>query len=390
MKTLSVYLFLTVCIIVILLQAFHPLWSGHIIFDLFAFRDRALGNFVNNEYQPGALLFFNLLSPFAAQSLDVFKVALFTANIILIYISAIFIQKITRPENNIIFALLLLFIGPIILFRFEILVVTLVIVSIYFFKKENIIASAMFLALSIMVKVYPLIYLPYFLISLYRKGGIKSATHYLLVFIITSLTFLVFFMLLFRFNFNQLTYSLNYHVLKPVGVEGFWTSLVSLFQLISTGSPPTLEAKYLTWGISEQSLILPMWFFNNFWIFILLLSYLFYIRKKDYKFNPVFLLEITLVTVLFSKLSSPQYLIWFFALIPLINIEKFISNTRLCLVLIISLLVAFLTQYIYPLNYSEFLSFFSGSRNFFLFYIFVTKNLLLLISLYLLLTLKGE
>lgn len=391
-KIFLCYLFLTICILVILLQALHPAWYPHLITDLFVFKERAIGNFINNEYQPGALLFFKILSFFVSnQSLDAFTISLFKANILLIFLTALLIQKITRPINIIILGIIILFIGPILLFRFELLVVFLVIASFYFFKRNLLYISSVFLSLAVLVKVYPLIYLPFFLISLYKQGGIKKSINFISIFIAFSSIFLFFFMYLYNFNFIQLFDSLKYHSLKPVGLEGSWSAIISLIHLATTGTLPEIVAAYVTWGISSKDLILPMWFFNNFWLLILGLFHLAYIKRIVQKeMGEIFLIIITLSTILFSKLSSPQYLIWFIFLLPLINFKKYISNMKLALILIISLISAFLTQYIYPLNYSEFLSLFSKGGSILIFYFFIAKNLSLLIIFYLFLTLKDE
>lgn len=391
-KTFLCYLFLLACVLVILLQGLHPAWNNHLITDLFIFKERSIGNFTNNEYQPGALFFFSLLSPFATnQLLDTFKTAFLSINILLIFLIAFIIQRISKPENNIILSLIILFTGPILLFRFELLVIFLVLYSFYFFKKGISQLSSILLAVAITVKVYPIIYLPYLVISLYKQKRIKDSIRFLLLFIATAGTFILGFMYLYNFSPIQLADSLRYHLLKPLGAEGLWSSIISIIHILSTSSLPHLTGEYVTWGISRQDQILPMWFFDNFWILILALLYFFHLKQsKDKKFNEIFLLTITLATIIFSKLSSPQFLIWFVFLLPLVDFEKFIHNTRYSLILIISLITAFLTQYIYPLNYSEFLSFFSKSAPTYIFYIFILKNLLILIVFYLLVTLRDD
>lgn len=386
------YLFFLACVLVIILQGLHPTWNNHLVTDLFIFKERSVGNFTNNEYQPGALLFLSLLSPFAInQVFDVFKIAFFSINILLIFLIAFFVQRISKPENNIILGLIILFTGPILLFRFELLVIFLVISSFYYFKKDIFDISSILLALATTVKVYPIIYLPYLIINLYKQKGMKDSIRFFLSFIATSGILLLGFMYLYNFSSIQLIDSLRYHLYKPIGVEGFWSSVISIIHILSTGSLSSLTSEYLTWGISRHNQILPMWFFDNFWILILALLYFLYFRRNvDKKFNEIFVITITLATVTFSKLSSPQFLIWFVFLLPIVKLKKFIQNTRYSLILILSLVTAFLTQYIYPLNYSEFLSVFNKGTTTYLFYIFILKNLSLLVIFYMLLTLRNE
>lgn len=290
-KTFLCYLFLLVCVFVILLQGLHPSWNNHLITDLFTFKERSAGNFTNNEYQPGALFFFSLLSPFAVnQTLDTFKTVFFSINILLIFLTAFFIQRLSKPENNIILGLIILFTGPILLFRFELLVVFLVISSFYYFKKGIFNISSILLALATLVKIYPTIYLPYLMISLYKQKKIKDFISFLLFFMASLGIFLLSFMYLNSFSGNQLIDSLGYHILKPIGVEGFWSSIISIIHVLSTGSLPSLVGEYVTWGISRQDQILPMWFFDNFWILIIGLLYFFHFkRSSDKAFNEIFL-----------------------------------------------------------------------------------------------------
>ena len=305
-KTFLCYLFLTICVLIILLQGLHPVWSGHLITDLFIFKERSVGNFTNNEYQPGALFFFSLLSPFAInQTLDTYKVALFSANILLIFLTAFLIHKISKVQNNIILGLIILFTGPILLFRFDLLVVFLVISSFYFFKKGILYISSIPLALAITVKIYPIIYLPYFAFNLYKQNRVKELIKFFISFVFIFAGFLLLFTNLYNFSFIQLLESIKYHALKPIGVEGFWSALISIFHTFSTGSPPSLIAEYVTWGISHQDQLLPMWFFDNFWILVLILLYFFHFKKgSDKRFNEIFLITITLGTIIFSKLEG--------------------------------------------------------------------------------------
>ncbi len=50
------------------------------------------------------------------------------------------------------------------------------VLSIYFYKKENLKTSAVFLGLAVLTKLYPLIFLPYFVFDLYKKSLNKSLT----------------------------------------------------------------------------------------------------------------------------------------------------------------------------------------------------------------------
>lgn len=384
LKTFFCYFFLFLCISIVFYQGTQTMWKDHLITDFYTFRERAAGNFSGNEYQPGALVFFRLFVPFANQdSLEPFKNAVLFANIFIIFLIALLMQKLSKPESSIILGLAILFSGPILLFRFELLVIFFVIVSFYFLKKGNLIIASVFLALATMVKVYPIVYLPYFFLIAYRKiGAIKSFSRTFLIFLITTLMFLLVFMPIYNFDLNQLTNSLQFHTSKPVGAEGFWSVIISGLNILSNKSLPSLTSRNGTQGISDQSLILPLWLINNLWIFVLICVYIWYFAKKKMfnKFDSSFLLILTMIPVIFLKLSSPQYLLWFIILLPLINFYKFKNEVTFSFLLFASLITAYLNQIIYPLHYVEFLYLFKTGENFYLFYILIFKNIFLLLA----------
>lgn len=382
MKILFYYLFLSVCILVVLLEGLDPAWSGHLVTDFYVYQQRSLGNFANNEYPPLALIFFSLFVPFANQpTIDPFKIAMFSTNVILIFAISFFIQKLSRPENNIILGLVLLFSGPIFFYRFELLVIFLVIASLYFFRKGNYILSSILLALATMTKVYPIIYLPYYLLSINKNnGGLMKSLQVFTIYSITVFSVLFSFIAIYNFSPNQIISSLQYHNSKPVGAEGFWSSTITLLNILFNNSLPTLTNKNATWGISTQDLILPLWILDYFWILLLISLYLLYYFKKtsNDRLDNIYLLALTLVPVIFSKLSSPQYLLWYLMLLPIINFKDLKTNVISLIVIIGALVSAFLNQYIYPLNYNFFLTFFNTNSYSYLFYLLVYKYLFLL------------
>ncbi len=383
--------FLFLCIFTVLLLAIHPAWKQHLIFDIYTFQDRAsyfIHNFnlsgVNgNEYQPGAILYFILLSPtmLINPSFESFLTVFFVGNILLLLIMAFFIRNITEPKNLIIFGLLILFTGPILFYRFELLVILLTIISFYLWTKNKTYFSVIFLALASLVKVYPVIYLPYFLILIFHKKGFNSALKHGLVFVGFILIFTWIYLTSLQVSIDQLIYSLDYHSAKPIGVEGIWSGLITTWDLFKNGLPPSLVAGNKTWGINPAGFPVPIWLIDNYWIFIvgIIYVYLLFSKRLANKFMEVnILLTITLVT--FAKLTSPQYLMWYLFLLPLINFDKLLKSSHLSLAVLFSFAIAFLSQYIYPLNYTDFLQFFSGnSDNLYLFYINLVKNILLVV-----------
>lgn len=392
------YITLLICTATVLLQAIHPAWKNHLIFDIYTYFDRATYflNHLNlsgiaNEYHPGAVLFFIMLSPFLLinSSLDAFLWIFFSANILFIFLLAFIIEKITNYKNILVLSILILFTGPIIFYRFELLVVLLTVCCYYFFQKNRITLSLAFLALATLTKLYPLVYLPYFLITKFKEGGLKYFIKFIFIFFVFVIFFLMIYLFSLQINLTDFILSFKYHSDKPVGVEGLWASIISLFQIVTNGFPSPLVSGNKTWGVNIENFFLPAWVIENFWILALEIIFITVLSFRNQKKIIENLLIITLTLVIFSKLSAPQYLMWFLFLLPLINFEKFIKNAGYSFLLLISLLVAFLSQYIYPLNYDSFLSSYSGGQSF-LFYLNIFRNLLLIILLYILIQINKD
>ena len=387
------YLILFICATVVLLQAIHPAWKDHLVFDVYTYFERST-YFINhlnlsniaNEYHPGAITFFILLSPFLLinSSVEAFLNIILSTNFILIFLIAYMIERLTASKNILIFSLLILFTGPIIFYRFELLVVCLTMASYYFFKKNLALVSIIFLGLAILTKLYPIIYLPYFLFIRFKERGLKEFVKLSLVFCTFIISFLLAYLSLLQIGLTEFIYSLNYHSAKPVGVEGVWASIISLFSIITAGSPPTLVAGNRTWGVSTENFFLPLWIIDNFWILAIEIVYLLILSFKKSSKLLESILIITLTVLIFSKLSAPQYLIWFLFLLPLISFEKYLNNIRYTFLLLMSFCVAFLSQYIYPLNYDNFLQFFNNGSNSYLFYLNVFRNICLIFIFYIL------
>ena len=136
-------------------------------------------------------------------------------------------------------------------------------------------------------------------------------------------------------------------------------------------------------GITPKATIGPLPFYNSFWIFALGFFYLwltFKLRPTS-QFDiriPIVILLLFLVT---SKILTPQYILWFALLVPLIKPSESRKNSLINLFLL--LLTLFLSQYIYPLQYNGLLGiFYATGKMAFLFWILALRNLLLVILLF--------
>lgn len=388
--------FLTVVVFtIIFLQATIPLWRNHLIVDIWFYFERAkhffnhqtLSNLTNNEYLLGALFYFFIPSPIFSlnKSLNAYTWAFFLLSFIFLLAHIFVYRKISGYSSILIFLLILLFTGPILLFRFELAVSLLVLLSIYFFKKEKIFWSSLFLGIATTIKIYPALILPYYLIIFFRNKQseklMKVLGCFLLgILIISGAYFLI------GGSLAELSSSFRFHALKPLGLESPITSFFLLFFRNYYHRLPSLVGGYGVWGVDIDFLPVGLNFFNLLPLVVIFLFYLFvYLSKtlsKEFRTQVIFL--IFLIFLIFSKNMNPQYLFWPFSLVPILGVKKGKKETRnFLLILITVLVVALLTQYIYPILYTDLINSFHKDSKIFtpVIYFLLLRNFLLLVLL---------
>ena len=318
-KLLIGYLFLFLSVVLITLLAFDSSYFPHLQVDIVVFYNRAnfflqnlsLEHLANNEYQPGALLFFILLSPILSinNSFDTFKLAFFAANILLLFLASIIPAKTVGWMGIAVFGLILLFTGPIILFRFDLLAALVVNLSFYFWLKDKKILSFVILSIATQIKVYPIIFLPYLLFLSFKNKGIKVAFGHLLCFLGSLIIFLSLFILIFDARLADIINALDFHAKKPLGIESVYATVLLL---LNTPHLPQPVGAYGIWGFSPKDIVLPLQVYNYLWLipFIILHIVLFFQARRP-NFDLRFCLVNILSFLIFSKVFAHQYLIWF-------------------------------------------------------------------------------
>lgn len=365
---LAAILSLTVAIIYILFQSLHPAYYMHLYPDVFTFHDRAtyfwehlnLTGLGHNEYQPGALVFFFLVSGVSFlfdTSLETFKWGLFAANIGLIILTAFLFHKMKKTAGIILLAILLVFLGPILFFRFDLLVIFLLTLVFYFWEKGRFEIAMSVLSFSVLVKVYPLIFLPYLLFLIFKKDGLKHTIYFLSIFISTLIAYFLVYTIVFQISFIDSYVSYNFHNLKSVATESVWASGFYLLSLIRGVPLPMMESAYGINAILRSEVYPSISFYNYFWVLpVGLLNFYYFLKHKgksldlDYKFIALSLL----VFLIFYKVFSNQYWAWFLFLLPLINLRTLLTPRWIVNITLV-ILTTILHTFIYPLNYTQWL-----------------------------------
>jgi uncharacterized membrane protein len=353
-------------------------YSSEIVNGLLPYQDFTV------EYPPMALAFFTLPRLFAS-SLSTYHIAFVIEILIFDVLGIIILAKLSQRlglkpvENLTIYTVILLAIGPIMVYRYDIIPAVIVLQSLYFFSRQKYGFAWVLLAVGVMTKVYPLVIAPVFLLYQvsqrhYRKAvwGVVTFAAVLAVFIIAGL------------------------LLSP---QGFWNSFSLQLQrglhADSTYSSLLLLGKTLGLVQANIQIVEPtplsvdvvsplagtLARIAQFVVIAALASlyWLYFRRAKSTHGLPGYtdqrkMLSLikysflcVLVFMLTSNVLSPQFLIWLLPVIPIVThrwrYAPWLLFTIACI----------LTYYLFPTHYNDFAHDKSG-----VVYILLGRNLLLI------------
>lgn len=376
---------------VLLWQASLPAWRQHLETDAAVFAARAThflssGSWADlgrNEYQPGALWFFVIIGglTFAALQTVTFSTVLIGVNVILLVGHYAYLLRFGHRTAPWIFLILAVATGPILLFRFELLVTALIIATWHSLRRQQEVRSSVLLGLATAIKVYPLILVPLLLLNPLRRRQYQRVIHLLAAYVVGGALPLVLW-LATGGTLSTAVAGLQFHQLKPVSLEGLWGSVIMLAQT-SAHLPLIITPGYGVHGFTPTLPFLTDELLNNSWLVPVALIYLYILwryRTRPHNGQWELPLLITCVFVLAAKVLNPQYLWWWFAVLPLVP-ERWLRQSGGQLIVVSSATAAILTQLIYPLYYTEFLHWFvEPTSPPWLFALVLVRNLLLVIT----------
>jgi len=343
-----------------------------------------------NEYQPGAVLFFLALSPslVISDSSETYLYSLFAANLVLVLVFGYLIGRFYSAWGRVTLALLLVAIGPIALYRFDILVSLAVVAAFILWQKGRENWAGFWLGVATSIKIYPFLLLPYFGLMAKRQGGWRGLGGLLSTYLAGLAVVVGFYVVAFRVAPRQLLADMRIHSIKPVHVESVWGTILTLL-------PKPFEGKYAlgkgSWGIFGIDPIYqvgPLWFYNYFWIVILADFYLWlYLKRQNLtRFDVLVPITILSLFLVFSKIVTAQYLMWFVLLLPLTTPRRWGKEQFFLTIVVLAVAMAGLSQYVYPLHYNELLGIFYTSGGWAkVFWVLAIRNGLLVIFSYLVL-----
>lgn len=319
----------------------------------------------NVEYPPLAILSF-VLPALAFQEPFSYSIAFAAEMLIADTIVLVLLSKLA-PQLNIpaweilgAYTLVILAMGPLTTTRHDMIPAMLVVASIYtFIAGKNKITWAL-LGLGIMTKIYPVVLAPIFAVYYLRHkqySELLNGINTMLVVLFLIVTPWLF------FNANGFFHFLTYHVDRGLQSESSYASIILIGQIFGLTSARGVF-NFGSWNLSSPladtlAKLSPLVVIGMLFIVYVIYSFIYLKRRKSQdeiesignntmKLTLRFSLLTILILLLTDKVFSPQYLIWVCPFIPLI-----ITRWRYlaCLLFIV---IAILTQYVYPYHYIEF------------------------------------
>jgi hypothetical protein len=353
-------------------QANHPLWQPHIVVDPVVYWQRALSFHESggtwapmgmNEYQPGALWFFAgvMAASGGAGEFDGFLRALMVANLLLLAAHVALARIFVSVRAAWLMLLFALLVGPILLCRFELVVSLLVLLAWIFWRRGLFMPACFLLGTATATKVYPVLFVPLLLVAAWREGRVKQSCAAVFAWLCGGF-FIAGALGLFGCDWDDIAAAMRFHFDKPFGVEGLLGSGIPLLQGL-LGIPLRMAPRNGIHGFESDLGSAATFVLEWCWLLAFLAVVWAIIARcprSERCAAPGALFVLFGWYVLLGKLTAPQYAWWalpFLALAPAAWMTR--GEWRTLLVTLIAALVA--AQFVYPLNYSEFLECFNGS-----------------------------
>jgi len=303
------------------------------------------------EYPPFALVFF-VLPKLVSSTWQVFAVFYQIEVVIFDIIGLFLLYLIARRMDQAPWKLLtaytvaILAIGPITGQQYDIFPAVLTLAAIYFFWRDKTALAWVFLALGTTTKIYPAVVAPIFLVYYLRNRDYRRIWTGIISFGAVCLLILLPFLITGPSNLLSLY---DYHADRGVQLESTYASFLELADKLGLAHIST-QFTFGSWNLTGAAAnVLANASTPLLGLLLLAMYWLVYrqadTRKIDIASVAAFSLLAILITLITSKILSPQYLIWLVALLPLLT-----SRIRFW-IWGLFIVAGALTYYLFPISY---------------------------------------
>jgi uncharacterized membrane protein len=303
-------------------------YSSQIVHGAIPYRDFTV------EYPPLAFIFL-VLPRLAASTLSTFQLT-FAVEIYVFDAIGMFILsrlsrdlKISPVATLLIYTALVLAVGPIIIYRFDLVPAVIVLASIYAFTRNKYKIAWMILAVAVLTKLYPAVVAPIFLIYQLSHRQYRKATWGIGVFAITTVIIVIPCLVLSASGFVDF---FTMQVQRGLHSDTEYASLLLLGQTLGliqvdirlVGPMPLSVNVFSRLAGFLSRVALPVMIVS-----LAVLYFIFFRRSRDplqtdddrgdMSTMITFAFLAVLVLMLTNKVLSPQFIIWLFPLVPLVT-----------------------------------------------------------------------
>jgi uncharacterized membrane protein len=305
------------------------------------------------EYPPFALVFFVLPKLFSS-TWQMFAVYFQIEVVIFDIIGLWLIYLIARREAKApwkllsVYTIAILAIGPITGQQYDIFPAVLTLLALYFFWRDKTALAWIFLALGTTTKIYPAAIAPIFLVYYLRNRDYHKIRTGIISFAAVSLLILLPFLITGPANLLSLY---NYHAERGVQLESSYASFLEMADKLGLIHVST-QFTFGSWNLTGRAANFLAAASTPLLLILLLGLYWLVYRRADTGKIDIGSLGICsllaiVITLITSKILSPQYLIWLIPLLPLVT-----GRVRFWIWGIFAA-VGVLTYYLFPIAYYD-------------------------------------
>lgn len=263
----------------------------------------------------------------------------------------------------------ILAVGPIIGQQFDIFPAVIVLLSLYCFWLGKHKISWALLALGVMIKIYPVVIAPIFLIYYIRNHQYIRIRDGIITFTAVCLVIALPFIIMSPGGFINM---FGYHAERGIQLESTYSGFLLVADKLDLTSVSVVR-DFGSYNISGQ-LANTFVTISNYILVILLFTAYWIIYKRMDKGKPdimrmgAYSLLVVLILLISSRILSPQYLIWLVPLLPLL------AGRWRYPIWILFVITGALTYYIFPWHYTELAKYDTGTIA-----VLISRNILLIV-----------